>query len=157
MMKFSHCPGRAGMIFFRSSKLLVFFCLFPIFLLGCTRMQTVFLRVGDVVMQVEVADSPEERQVGLMNRRSLGDREGMLFVFETSGNRGFWMKDTGLPLSIAFISTEGFILQITDMSPYSTEIVSADQIYQYALEVLQGTFQQYGIEVGDKVIIPPLL
>ncbi|MFB3886046.1 MAG: DUF192 domain-containing protein [Thermodesulfobacteriota bacterium] len=100
---------------------------------------------------VEVAKTPEERARGLMGRRLLGRDEGMLFLFEREDYHGFWMKNTYVPLSIAFIDKEGRIVQITDMKPLSLETYDPPRPILYALEMNQGWFSVNGIKAGDVI------
>ncbi len=102
-------------------------------------------------IRVEVARTSEERAVGLMGRKALGREEGMLFIFEEEGYHSFWMKDTLIPLSIAFIDREGRIVKITDMKPRTLTTHSPPQPILYALEMNQGWFSKNGIKVGDIV------
>jgi uncharacterized membrane protein (UPF0127 family) len=102
-------------------------------------------------ISVEVAKTPEERAHGLMGRKDLGKDEGMLFVFETEDYHGFWMKDTHVPLSIAFIDKECRIVRITDMKPRTLESHIPPQPILYALEMKRGWFSIHGIKVGDMV------
>lgn len=105
-------------------------------------------------LMVEVADTPEERRQGLMNRESLPQNRGMLFVYESEDYRSFWMKNTEIPLSIAFISADGIIMEIKDMTPFSLDSVESTHRVKYALEVNQGTFERLGIEVGAEILFP---
>lgn len=98
---------------------------------------------------VEVAKTPEERMQGLMGRRHLGKDEGMLFVFEKEDYHAFWMKDTQIALSIAFIDKEGRIISIRDMKPLTLETHAPPQPILYALEMKKGWFSASGIKVGD--------
>lgn len=109
------------------------------------------LYIKDKEIQVEVAKTPEERAQGLMGRRHLGKDEGMLFIFETEDHHGFWMKDTLIPLSIAFIDRKGQIVRITDMRPLILESHSPPQPILYALEMKKGWFSANGIKVGDAI------
>lgn len=102
-------------------------------------------------IRVEVARTPEERAVGLMARKHLGKEEGMLFIFEEEGYHSFWMKNTFIPLSIAFIDKKGQIVKITDMKPLTLTSHSPPQPVLYALEMNQGWFSKNGIKVGDIV------
>lgn len=102
-------------------------------------------------IQVEVARTPGERAVGLMGRKHLGKEEGMLFVFEEEGYHSFWMKDTLIPLSIAFIDKKGQIVKITDMKPLTMTSHPPPKPILYALEMNQGWFSRNGIRVGDIV------
>ncbi|MGH2756490.1 MAG: DUF192 domain-containing protein [Actinomycetota bacterium] len=113
---------------------------------------------GAVLLRVEIADDPEAREQGLMGRESLGEDAGMVFVFfdETSG--GFWMKDTLIPLSIAFFGQDGRILKILDMEPCEEDpcpIYEPGVAYRGAIEVNQGAFDRLGIEVGDEIRVSP--
>ena len=100
-------------------------------------------------IQVEVAKTDEERAKGLMGRGSLAKDEGMLFVFEAEGYHGFWMKNTLLPLSIAFIDKEGKIVWITDMTPLTLSAHDPPKPILYALEMNKGWFAANGIKAGD--------
>lgn len=100
---------------------------------------------------VEVAKTPEQRSYGLMGRKHLGKDEGMLFIFETEDYHGFWMKNTLIPLSIAFIDKDGRIVWITDMKPLTLNSHVPPQPILYALEMNKGWFSSRGINVGDKM------
>ncbi len=106
---------------------------------------------GDQALQVEIADSESERSRGLMERTSLDENSGMIFVWSEPTQGGFWMKNTLIPLSIAFISADGRILDIQDMEPETLDPHVPAQPYMYAVEVNQGYFQRHGIATGDKV------
>jgi uncharacterized membrane protein (UPF0127 family) len=105
-------------------------------------------------MTVEIADTPERRQLGLMFRSSLPPDGGMLFDFGEDTNSGFWMGNTILPLSIAFIDASGRIVDIKDMQPLDTSTVGSSGPYRYALETNQGFFRAHGIEAGNQVTLP---
>jgi len=100
---------------------------------------------------VEVAQTPEERMYGLMGRKHLGRDEGMLFIFETEDYHGFWMKDTFLPLSIAFIGKDGRIVWIADMKPLTLDTHAPPKPILYALEMNKGWFSSHGVKVGDEI------
>ena len=100
---------------------------------------------------VEVAKAPEERASGLMGRKHLAENEGMFFVFETEGYHGFWMKDTLIPLSIAFFDKNGRIVWITDMEPLTLNSHVPPNPILYALEMNKGWFAKNSIKVGDVV------
>ena len=118
---------------------------------GCAAGDTVSLAVGDHVFQVEIADTPDERQRGLMFRDEMAADAGMLFVFPDSRPRSFWMKDTRIPLSIAYVAADGRILEIHDMEPLSTTPVPSRYPARYALEVNQGRFDEVGVTVDDRI------
>lgn len=109
------------------------------------------LMIGEHGFSVEIADSEESRRQGLMFREKLEADHGMLFVFDEETERSFWMKDTPLPLSIAYIDSRRVIQEILPMTPFSTAPVPSNSPAKYALEVNQGVFEQLGIEVGDRV------
>jgi uncharacterized membrane protein (UPF0127 family) len=127
--------------------------------LGCTSANgqssnLVSLSLGRVELLVEVADTPSLRQQGLMNRQSLPENQGMLFVFPDEQVLQFWMKDTIIPLSIAYIDSSGIIVTIRDMQPRDLTPVSSIVPAQFALEVNQGWFELNSIRPGDRVILP---
>jgi uncharacterized membrane protein (UPF0127 family) len=109
------------------------------------------LYIKEKEIRVEVARTPEERALGLMGRKLLGKEEGMLFIFESEGYHSFWMKNTPLPLSIAFIDKNGRIVDIKDMKPLTLDSHSPSQPVLYALEMNQGWFSKNGIKTGDLV------
>jgi len=109
--------------------------------------------IKDKTLLVEVASTPEERAKGLMFRKTLDYNKGMLFVFDSPVCSGFYMKNTTIPLSIAFISEDNVIVKIENMEPLTTMTHKPDRDYLFALEVVQGWFKDNGIEVGDKVLI----
>jgi uncharacterized membrane protein (UPF0127 family) len=105
---------------------------------------------------VEVARSEEEQSRGLMFRRHLGWNEGMLFAYEREKILTFWMKNTPLPLSIAFLDHRGKIVDIQRLEPFSLRVHYSAFPAQYALEVNRGWFMKNGIQVGDMIQIPSL-
>lgn len=109
--------------------------------------------VGGLPVEVEIADTPEKRDLGLMFRRSLMEDQGMLFDFHDEDHRGFWMKNTPLPLSIAFISGDGKIVSIKDMVPNSLETVRSDFPCRYALEMNSGWFKRNGLSAGSQCLL----
>jgi hypothetical protein len=107
--------------------------------------------IKDREIWIEVAKKEEERARGLMGRTSLGRDEGMLFIFDDEGYHGFWMKNTLLPLSIAFIDKKGEIVWITDMKPLTLSTHNPPKPILYALEMNKGWFATNGIKIGDIV------
>jgi len=105
------------------------------------------------VIKAEIAKTQEERNKGLMYRKSLQDGQGMLFIFEKDDVLSFWMKNTFIPLSIAFIAYDGKITDIKDMYPHDTNSVKSSRSARYALEAPAGWFSRVGINVGDTVKI----
>jgi uncharacterized protein len=109
------------------------------------------LYIKDKEIWVEVARTPEERVKGLMGRKHMDKDGGMLFIFETEDYHGFWMKDTLIPLSIAFINKEGRIVKITEMKPLRLESHGPPEPVLYALEMNKGWFSHHAIKAGDVV------
>ena len=109
---------------------------------------------GEVDLYAERADTPEQRSRGLMFRDSLPEGAGMLFDFGGQTQSGFWMKNTTVPLSIAFIAANGGIIDIQDMEPLSEQLHYPAQPYLWAVEANQGWFERKGVAVGDTVLIP---
>ncbi|MBA2691524.1 MAG: DUF192 domain-containing protein [Rubrobacter sp.] len=107
-----------------------------------------------VEIGVETADDGAEHSQGLMYRESLGERCGMIFVFDEEQTLSFWMRNTLVPLSIAYIDFEGSIVSIHDMEPLDETSVRSEGPAQYALEVNQGFFEENGVEAGDEVEVP---
>jgi uncharacterized protein len=112
---------------------------------GATEDARLPLRIGPHDFQVELASTPQQRQRGLMGRTHLAADGGMLFVFEQPGRHCFWMRDTPLPLSIAFIDPAGRIAGLADMQPRTENLHCPGTDVRYALEVRQGEFQRRGI------------
>jgi len=119
------------------------------------RVERTTLSVGGLELTVEVARTDAQRARGLMGRTGLGTREGMIFVFERDEHLSFWMKKTPTPLSIAFLSAEGRILEIEDMEPFSEKVVRSRLSARYALEMRKGAFYELGIREGDVMSFPP--
>ncbi len=113
-----------------------------------------WLTIKEKKIKVEVVRTDEEKAKGLMFREKLGKKEGMLFVFEREETLSFWMKNTRIPLSIAFIARDGKIVDIQDMEPFDLKSHVSARPARYALEVNQGWFKKNGVEVGDFVRIP---
>lgn len=112
---------------------------------------TTTLTVGGVTAYVEIAATWATRQHGLMYRESLPPDHGMLFVFEYEHVQCFWMKNTPLPLTIAFIDAHGVIINLRDLQPYSETPQCPERPMRYALEMPQGWFRDYGIKAGQTV------
>jgi hypothetical protein len=115
------------------------------------KLTTSSLLIGNARVVVEVASTENERERGLMFRSSLADGEGMLFVFDKDDILAFWMKNTKIPLSLAYISSDGTIRQIVDLEPESLASIPSERSVRYALEVPRGWFSRAGVKVGDKV------
>lgn len=110
------------------------------------------LSIGTVAVRSEVASNAATREAGLMHREKLEDGQGMLFVFSAPQPMSFWMQNTKLPLSIAYINAAGIIREIHDMKPFdTTPVQSVFPDILYALEVPQGWFQRNKILPGDRI------
>lgn len=118
------------------------------------KIKTLPIRVAENELEVELATAAEELMLGLMYRDTLGDDEGMLFVFPREQNLSFWMKNTRIPLSIAFIKEDGRIIQIESMKPFSLDSHTSKEKAKYALEMRDGWFTAHKVRVGDFVRIP---
>lgn len=112
------------------------------------KFQTVELYAGMHVIQAEVAAKEQERQQGLMFRQAMKSNEGMVFVFDSPAMSCMWMKNTHIPLSVAFIDHAGKIVNIEDMQPETTDSHCSKKPIRYALEMNQGWFKQKGIKPG---------
>ncbi len=115
------------------------------------QLETLSLVVGEHEVTAEVADEPLERQQGLMYRKGLPRDGGMLFVYSTPAPRSFWMENTQIPLSIAYIRVDGTIATIKDMVPFDRTSVPSDAVVLYALEMTQGWFEEHEVGPGTKV------
>jgi uncharacterized protein len=109
------------------------------------------LKIKNHKLKVEVAATAQTRTIGLMNRFSLAPDSGMLFVFPQSEQLGFWMRNTFIPLSIAYVDSKGVILNIMDMKPKDESTHPSKGPAMFAIEMKQGWFKDKGIVAGDKV------
>ena len=112
------------------------------------------INVAGIELEVELATTFEEQILGLMYRDRLEENNGMLFVFPREKVLSFWMKDTRIPLSIAFIKADGRIIQIESMKPYSLDTHVSKEKAKYALEMNEGWFKAHNVREGDTVKIP---
>ncbi len=113
--------------------------------------ETATLHIGQLRIQAEIARTPQSHERGLMQRDYLCPDCGMLFVFPEAGRLSFWMKNTPLPLSIAFIAADGTILNIEEMQPNTTNTHSAQGDALYALEMNKSWFAKNGVKPGHRV------
>jgi uncharacterized membrane protein (UPF0127 family) len=109
------------------------------------------LTIGGHRLDVEIADTDLARQTGLMRRESLPDDRGMLFMYPKARRLGFWMKNTLIPLDIAFLADNGAIVQIEAMQPLDESRIESKQAVRFALEVNHGWFAKRGLKAGDRV------
>lgn len=115
------------------------------------QLDTLDLVVGGHGVRAELADEPGERAKGLMYRKALGTDAGMLFVYPMTQERSFWMENTQIPLSIAYITEGGQVATLKDMTPFDRTSVPSDVPVLYALEMTQGWFQAHEVQVGATV------
>lgn len=115
------------------------------------KLPTIELTAGMHVIQAEVARTSEQQMVGMMFRTQMGTNEAMLFVNDSKEVRCFWMRNTLIPLSIAFIADDGTVVNIADMAPRSEASHCSAQPVRFALEMNQGWFAKRGIAAGSKL------
>ncbi|HPQ69632.1 MAG TPA: DUF192 domain-containing protein [bacterium] len=109
------------------------------------------LHIGKKTLYVEIARTNDQHRIGLMYRESLPKNQGMLFVYQDKRRLSFWMKNTKVPLDVAFLGDNGDILQIEPMKPQTTQLHDSRYPVRYALEVNQGWFTRHGFKVGDTI------
>jgi len=119
-----------------------------------TGLPVVEISAGLHRVRAELAATPNSRSIGLMHRRSLGPNQGMLFVFPDRAGHCFWMRNTILPLSIAFIADDGRIVNIADMEPMTENPHCPAEAVRLALEMEQGWFARRGIAAGQRLGLP---
>lgn len=109
------------------------------------------ITAGMYVIDSQVAATPQQRSTGLMFRKQMPQSEGMLFIFEQPSEQCFWMKNTPLPLTAAFVADDGTIVNLADMKPLTTESHCSEKPVRYVLEMNQGWFAKKGIKAGVKL------
>ena len=107
--------------------------------------------IGINVIEAEMASTEPQRELGLMNRKKLGANQGMMFIFDRPSGYCMWMKNTLLPLSVAFLDKDGVILNVEEMLPQTEATHCAVKPALYALEMSAGWFKSKGIKAGVKV------
>ncbi len=120
-----------------------------------TDLPKVRLTAGIHQITAQVAQAPQERSAGLMFRKEMPQSEGMLFVFEQPSQQCFWMKNTLLPLTAAFLADDGVIVNLADMKPQTTDSHCSTKPVRYVLEMNQGWFAKKGIKAGAKLAGEP--
>ena len=118
---------------------------------GPQQLPAIRLSAGIHNIQAEVAQTDLQRQIGLMNRRDMPPNTGMLFVFDQPATQCFWMKNTLLPLSIAFVADDGTIVNIDDMKPQTLDSHCSTKAVRFVLEMNQGWFAKRGLKSGAKL------
>jgi uncharacterized protein len=114
-------------------------------------LQRAKLSAGMNIIDAQLALTPEQRQTGLMLRKEMPQHEGMLFVFEQPAQQCFWMKNTLLPLTAAFVADDGTIVNLADMKPQTLDSHCSAQPVRYVLEMNRGWFDKKGIKAGSKL------
>ena len=115
------------------------------------KLPAIRLSAGMHNISAEVAQTPEQREIGLMHRKSMPATDGMLFVFEQPAVQCFWMRNTLLPLSIAFLADDGTMVNIDDMKPMTENSHCSQKPVRYVLEMNQGWFTKKGLKAGSKL------
>jgi uncharacterized membrane protein (UPF0127 family) len=116
-----------------------------------TNLQRIKLSAGMYQIDAQVAQTPEQRQIGLMFRKEMPQTEGMIFVFEQPATQCFWMKNTLLPLTAAFVADDGRIVNLADMKPLNEESHCSEEPVRFVLEMNQGWFAKKNIKKGAKL------
>ena len=116
-----------------------------------TQLQRITLSAGIQQMDIQLALTPEQHQIGLMYRTDMPQGEGMLFVFPNPSKQCFWMKNTLLPLTAAFVADDGSIVNLEDMKPQTTDSHCSLKPVRYVLEMNQGWFAKKGLKAGSKL------
>ena len=115
------------------------------------KLPTIRLNADIQNIPTEVASTPEQRQTGMMFRTAMAPNDAMLFVFEEPSQQCFWMKNTLVPLSAAFVKDDGTIANIVDMKPQTTDSHCSTEPVRYVLEMNQGWFGKHGVKAGSKL------
>ena len=119
------------------------------------RLPTTRLTAGFHVITAEVARTPDQRAIGLMHRPTMPANDGMLFVFDEPAQQCFWMKNTLLPLSIAFLADDGSIVNIDDMQPQTLDSHCSKKPVRFVLEMNKGWFDKRAIKAGARITGAP--
>lgn len=143
------CPGRAGFAF---ALALAVSCFSATAQTPQTTLERTTLRAGQRLIDAQIARSSQEQGTGLMHREAMPRDEGMLFPFDGDRRRCVWMRDTPLPLTVAFLDAQGHVLKLVDLHPMSEQIHCSDAPARFVLEMNRGWFIGAGIEVGSRVL-----
>lgn len=120
-----------------------------------TKLERVALTAGIHRIDAQIAATPQQREIGLMFRKDMPQQEGMIFVFDQPNQQCFWMKNTVLPLSAAFVADDGTIVNVVDMKPQTLDSHCSEKPVRYVLEMNLGWFAKKGIKAGTKLQGPP--
>ncbi len=116
-----------------------------------TNLPRIKLQAGMYQIHTQVAQTPDQRSIGLMFRKEMPQHEGMLFVFEQPATQCFWMKNTLLPLTAAFVADDGTIVNLADMKPQTTDSHCSEKPVRFVLEMNQGWFSKKGLKAGSRL------
>jgi uncharacterized membrane protein (UPF0127 family) len=116
-----------------------------------TDLQRTVIQAGMFQIDAQIASTPQQRQIGLMFRKDMPTHEGMLFIFEEPQKQCFWMKNTLLPLTAAFVDDDGTVVNLVDMQPQTTDSHCSEKPVRYVLEMNQGWFAKKGLKAGNRL------
>jgi uncharacterized protein len=122
-----------------------------------TKLQRIKIAAGMHQIDAQLALTPEQRQIGLMWRKTMPMHEGMLFIFEQPSQQCFWMKNTLMPLTAAFVADDGTIVNLQDMKPQTTEPHCSTKPVRYVLEMNKGWFAKKEVKAGSKLVGEPFV
>ena len=133
------------------------FKFFLVFFISSNTFSADEIKINDLLTNIEVASNPNDRRKGLMYRKSLPEDHGMFFVWEYRKRQCMWMRNTYIPLNVAYIDTKGKILEIYEMLPLSEDSICSKKRVKYALEVNLDWFKRNNVYVGDQIDITEIL
>tara|TARA_B100000614_G_scaffold230551_1_gene223899 strand:+ start:254 stop:703 length:450 start_codon:yes stop_codon:yes gene_type:complete len=130
---------------------------FLVFFISSNTFSADEIKINNLLSNIEVASNPNDRRKGLMFRKSLPEDHGMFFVWEYRKRQCMWMRNTYIPLNVAYIDTKGKILEIYEMLPLSEDSICSKKRVKYALEVNLDWFKRNNLQVGDQIDITEIL
>ena len=130
---------------------------FLVFFISSNTFSADEIKINNLLSNIEVASNPNDRRKGLMFRKSLPEDHGMFFVWEYRKRQCMWMRNTYIPLNVAYIDTKGKILEIYEMLPLSEDSICSKKRVKYALEVNLDWFKSNNVQVGDQIDITEIL
>ena len=130
---------------------------FLVFFISSNTFSADEIKINDLLTNIEVVSNPNDRRKGLMFRKSLSEDHGMFFVWEYRKRQCMWMRNTYIPLNVAYIDTKGKILEIYEMLPLSEDSICSKKRVKYALEVNLDWFKRNNVYVGDQIDITEIL
>ena len=133
------------------------FKFFLVFFISSNTFSADEIKINVLLTNIEVASNPNDRRKGLMYRKSLSEDHGMFFVWEYRKRQCMWMRNTYIPLNVAYIDTKGKILEIYEMLPLSEDSICSKKRVKYALEVNLDWFKRNNVNVGDQMDITEIL